>query len=632
MTYPQDPTNVELVFEKPASVTDPLAVVLTFGESSGPPVDAEYEAVFNARFSMRGSMLVDYDNAVWRGVVSSLTAPHQNGAELKQLVDAPWQPSLSAVIDEAARYDDAMALMRLEGIVWTTPEALSERWRASWQRRALDASPSHSVPWQIPAPAHLDSAVPWQGAKPVGESMSARFGLAKPEHISPVIPWQTAKEVAAYVQAPMNQAGRPVEISIITPWQQALTLSSYGGRRFLPPPAPVEPGRLPTIQDLRFCGLYPEGGNRYNNVTLVFGFDPCGGLTPGAPLYILPSRVYMTVHQVSAYLYPSGTPVPIFDLTLAADMDSTVWTFSASTPAEYFEALMPISRVPQRLRLVVNGLEWVLLVENLQEKTVFGQRRASIGGRSVTALLGDPYANVKDRLSTVANTAQQHALDALQFTGVDLDWTITDWLVATGAWSHTGTALEAVQAIAAGVGGFINSARSLPKLIVRHPYPTLPGGIPGGPWNWEGAAGAFDADVELAPDSIRERSVDRVDGPDIDGVYVSGTITGGIERHVKRSGTLGAMLAPMSANPLITANAAASQLGYSILGLGGPKHKVSLTLPVLTGVDQPGVLEVGQLVQVNDMIPWRGRVRGVQVSFKPPKLVQVVTLERHLML
>lgn len=632
MTYPQEPTAVDLVFEKASSVTDPLAVVLTFGETSGPPVDAEYEATFNARFSLRGAAVVDYDNAVWRGVVASLHVPHQEAAELRQLVRTAWQPSQKAELGMSAIYDDAKALPSLQEIVWTNPVELEARWRLAWQLQAAEAHRTDTAMWNASTPAHRDNTVPWQTAKELSAEQAARFGLAKATPASYVAPWQQAQEASAYIEAPLNKAGKPVELTLVTPWQQALTLASYGGRRFLPPPAPVVPVTPPTIQDLRFCALYPEGGNLPSGVTLVFGFNPCGGITPDAPLYILPSKVYMSVNTVAAYLVPSGTAVPIFDLSLSADMDSTVWTFSASAPAEYFEALMPVSRVPQKLRFVVNGLEWILLVETLQEKTVFGQKRASIGGRSVTALVGDPYARITDRLSTAANNAQQLALDALQFSGVNLDWSITDWLVPAGAWSHTGTPLEAVQTLAQGVGGFLNSHRTLAELIVRHPYPTLPGGIPGGPWNWEGAAGSFAADVELAPDSIRERSVERTDGPDIDGVYVSGTVTGGIERHVRRSGTLGAKLAPMSSNPLITATAAASQLGYSILGLSGSKHKVSLVLPVLVGPDQPGVLEVGQLVQVNDMVPWRGRVRGVQVAFNAPTLLQTVTLERHLML
>lgn len=632
MTYPQDPASVVLVFEKASSVVDPLAVTLTFGETSGPPVAAEYEATFNAKFSLRGSAVVNYDNAVWRGVNASLPAPYQEGAELRKLIKTQWQPSQKAEPSIGALWQEAKSLPSLKELVWTSSRSLEECLHLAWQMQALETNVSAEVTWAASRPTHSASVLPWQEAGALIKSLGIRFGLAKATHTQDKVPWQQAKAAAASIQAPMNQAGKPVELGIVLPWQQALTLSSYGGRRFLAPPAPLPSVIQPVIQDLRFCALYPEGGNPALGLTLVFGFNLCGAITPDSLLYILPSRVYMSAHTVAAYLEPSGTPVPIFDLSLSADMDSTVWTFSASAPASYFEALMPISRVPQKLRLVVNGLEWILLVENLQEKTVFGQRRASIGGRSVTSLVGDPYALITDRLSLSANTAQQHALDALQFSGISLDWNITDWLVPTGAWSHTGTPLEAVQALAQGVGGFINSHRTLAELIVRHPYPTLPGGIPGGPWNWEGAAGTVAADVELAPDSIRERSVERMDGPDLDGVYVSGTVTGGIEAHVKRLGTLGAKLAPMSSNPLITATAAASQLGYSILGLSGSKHKVSLVLPVLVGVDQPGVLEVGQLVQVNDLVPWRGRVRGVQVSFSPPTLTQTVTLERHLAL
>jgi hypothetical protein len=260
----------------------------------------------------------------------------------------------------------------------------------------------------------------------------------------------------------------------------------------------------------------------------------------------------------------------------------------------------------------------------------FGRRRASISGRSATALIAEPYANITDHHNPTARNAQQLAADALAPSGLGLDWGITDWLVPSGVWSHQGTPLSAVQAVAASVGGYINSHRSEPTVLVRHPYPTLPGGIPGGPWNWEGAAGAFAADVEIAPDAIISRSIRRADNADIDGVWVSGTTAGGIEAHVKRQGTLGAKLAPMVTNPLITASAAASQLGYSVLGKAGAKHLVQITMPMLTGGANPGVLDVGQLVQINSATPWRGMVRAVSVNANQPTVRQSVTLERHL--
>ena len=631
MTYPQSPSAVDLVFEKPSSITNPLEVNLVFGETSGPPVDAEYEAIFNARFNLRGAVAVNYDIAVWRGVTSSIEAPHQTATEMRRAISNLWQPSQKAEHQQQAEFSDGKRLDKVIELDWSIPLTAEQARGIVWQQAAA-AEHTAEADWRSTTPANEQHRSAWQEGLDLSTSSGLRFGLAKASPATIITPWEVGAPTGASIRAPLNRAGKPAEHLNTLPWQQARTLASYGGRRYLPPPRPEVPVKPPVVQDLKFCALYPEGGNPASGLTLVFGFNPCGSVTPDAPLYILPARVYMSVHSIEAYLHPSGTPVPIFDLNLAADIDSTVWTFSASAPASYFEALMPVARQPQRLRFVVNGLEWVMLVETLQERTVFGQRRAMLGGRSVTALLGDPYASITDRLSTVANTAQQHALDALQFSGVTLDWDVTDWLVPAGAWSHSGTPLEAVQAIAQGIGGFINSHRTLPELIVRHPYPTLPGGIPGGPWNWEGAAGSFAADVELAPEAIRERSVERMDGPDVDGVWVSGTVAGGVERHVRRAGTLGAKLAPMSANPLITAEAAASQLGYSIIGLAGSKHKVSLTLPVRTGPAEPGVLEVGQLVQVNDLVPWRGRVRGVNVTFTAPRLIQTVTLERHLML
>jgi hypothetical protein len=133
----------------------------------------------------------------------------------------------------------------------------------------------------------------------------------------------------------------------------------------------------------------------------------------------------------------------------------------------------------------------------------------------------------------------------------------------------------------------------------------------------------------LAPDSIITSSIERRDGPDLDGIYVSGT-NQGVLALVRRTGTTGSKLAAMVTDPLITANAAAQQRGLSVLGQSGPKHIVQLSMPILTGGANPGVLDVGQLVQINESVPWRGRVRSVGVQASMPTARQQITLERHL--
>jgi hypothetical protein len=357
-------------------------------------------------------------------------------------------------------------------------------------------------------------------------------------------------------------------------------------------------------------------------VALVFG-RVCA--LASAPLYILPARYYMAHHTLTAHQLPGMQPVPLFDCTLSADSASFAWTFSASAPASVFDQLSASpGDLPEQILITLDGIDFVFLVDKLSREESFGKRSCRITGRSATALLARPYAlELSHHITTVA-TAQQLALAALDYTGAPLDWGITDWLVPAGAWSHFGTPLSAVQAIAEAAGGYIQSHRSLPQVQVRHPYPELPGGTPGGPWNW---GGSFAADVELSPHVLTRVSQERIDKAAVNAAFVSGT-TQGILARITRAGTAGDVAAPMVTDPLITANEAAQQRALSIIGATGSKKLLQLSMPILTGPSQPGILQVGQLVQVNESTPWRAMVRGVAVNSKTAR--QTVDLERHL--
>ncbi len=346
---------------------------------------------------------------------------------------------------------------------------------------------------------------------------------------------------------------------------------------------------------------------------------------PGATLVILPARFYMTAHTIYAQRLPDLADVPIFDATVSADSGSYCWTLSASGPQSLFAQLAPVDGLPVQLRVTLDGIPWVFAVDTLSRTSAFGKTGVSVTGRSVTALIGAPYLRATTRTNTEPRLAQQLALDALEYSGVDLDWGLTDWLVSAQAWSHQGTPLDAVQAIVQAAGGYLQSHRSAATLLARHPYSQRSGDNPGAPWGWMTGS----ADVELAPDAIITEGLERRDGADINAVYVSGT-TQGVLAQVKRTGSAADKLATMVTDALITQAAAARQRGLAILGAAGPQYSVRMELPVLTGVGQPGVLDVGQLVQINATVPWRGRVRAVNVNAKSPSLRQSITLERHL--
>lgn len=355
-----------------------------------------------------------------------------------------------------------------------------------------------------------------------------------------------------------------------------------------------------------------------------------------ALLYILPARYFIMAHAIYIERVSDSLELPFYDYSISADVGSFCWSFSGNGHASLMQLLMPIDGVPVQIRALLDGIEFVFAVDKVSRNRSFGASGVSVSARSVTSSLSSPYALSTARSNTQGMTAYQIGTFALQDSGIDLDFGvgagvdanggIVDWLVPTDAFSNIGTPLQAVQSVVEAAGGYVQSHRSQPILLARHPYGFRIGDAGGAPWLWhEGSA-----DVELAPDALITESIERSDGADINGVYVSGT-THGVLGFVKITGSDGNKLAPMVTDSLITHADAARQRGLSILGAGGKKQSIRLDLPVLVGAPhQPGILDIGQLVQVNSTTPWRGRVRAVQVNARMPALRQSVTLERYL--
>lgn len=624
MSYPQPSNAVDLAFTTPASSGVPTGVDLTFGATTGGP-SALVGITVQGRFKLRMSATVGFDASVFRGLATSIHVPHQSATRRPLHMTSAWSTPQSRPAHNSSPYDNAVERPAHTAARWTTPVRSKRNTAACWGATTKHTHHSAEGAWAYGAAQQTGVQSAWQEpGHRVRHSALGAYGHAKATPKGAVSPWQEAQPLQLAVTSHMNQAAKALRPTLASPWQTALVLHGGNGPRYLPLPTPVVPPPSSAVQDLRFCALYPDGGN--TSPFLIFGFNPCGAVMPDAPIYTLPARYYMAVHSIEAHLLPGLIPVPIYDVSLAADAGSFAWGFSARGPAALFDALAPSAGVPAQIRITLDGMQWVFIVDSLQRQHEFGKAGARIAGRSATAAVGAPYSRELARLNATAQNAQQLAAAALHLTGVGLDWGIADWLVPAGAWSHSGTPLAAVQAIAEAAGGYVNSHRSAPTLMVRHPYPTLPGGVPGGPWNW---GGAFAADVELAPDSIITSSIERRDGPDLDGIYVSGT-NQGVLALVRRTGTTGSKLAAMVTDPLITANAAAQQRGLSVLGQSGPKHIVQISMPILTGGANPGVLDVGQLVQINESVPWRGRVRSVGVQASMPTARQQITLERHL--
>lgn len=622
-----------------ATIVDPLIFSST---ASVPAGQAPVVALVFGATAVDDDTFVPPLTGVYRGDSAVLACGFKTADRMDVLLEAEWRDAAAALMHFAEGANPAQAVNTDFSAPWVMDFLRTDASsRLEW-RDAGAAQAGLALVWREQLDSIQAGAIPWGGAAiAAGAAMVVPWRSLVASNVDQVAPWRTAAHVARVVQTPWKGLDAKTVMLQSVPWQSARALHVFGGGAFVVGGASIEAPLQPVqVSPLVFCEAYTQGvdgGGFVPPVPIVFGVSRCNGHdTAGAQFFILPSRFYMSVNNITAQLLPqvgsgAGTAIHIFSLQVQADMGSFGWSFSATAPHDLFDALTPSNGLPQRVRFEINGIAFVFVVDKVRKTAVFGQRGVSFSGNSITAMLAAPYARSQSWLNTASQTAQQLAETALQYSGITLDFGTTlgvqDWLVPAGAFSHQGTRMSAVQAIAQSIGGYVQSHRVDPVLQVRHPYPLLAGGVLGGPWNWYQAG--ITPDVTLAQDVFTSVGTDRDDGPDINGVYVSGT-NQGVIALIKRIGSAGDKLAEMVADPLITANLAAQQRGIAILGAAGTKHRVELELPVLTGINQPGILDVGQLVQVNDDVPWRGRVRGVSVNAAMPKLRQTVSIERHL--
>jgi hypothetical protein len=512
--------------------------------------------------------------------------------------------------------------------------------RAPWQPTSLSAADGPRMPWQHTTVQVLDGPrVPWSGI--TGAAAGAArlpWGAAEGRAVYPVVPWRRPHQWDVAVRAPWQRA-TGLHTQVVVPWRRAQTgqhsartpwgrateirravRALWGAARLLiapntytPPPVlygitPPERGRV----HLHFCVSDWS-------TDLVLGREACvrrGRLFLGA---IESRRTYMQVHSLSAVRLPDLTPVPLTGFSLQADRDNFGWTLTAEGPTDILTLLLPSGGIPARLRVTLDGLAWEFIVEGLRRNRSHGRTSASATGRSASALLGDPYSAPRAYLNAVPMTAQQLVEDVLQYTDVSLDWRIDDWLVPAGAWSTTSSPLVAARQIAEAAGGVLQSPRTGESLIVTARYPILP-------WDWATEA----PDVTLALDPITVEGYERTDRPAYDGVFVSGQAQG-VLAQVKRTGSGPSTYMPLVTDPLITHLDAARQRGASLLATAGPQARMTLTLPVLTGSGEPGVIDPGTLLLCNDPAgAWRGLVTAVSVQASLETVRQTITVERHL--
>ena len=561
----------------------------------------------------------------------------------------PWSERAVVDNDSSSGWKDRHAVNASIGMGWIKRLAVESQAASPWREKGaqdqhrrspwsdcavkLDQGPISS--WKSRSPADLEKDLPWVAMQPLHVSRGNRVFSPPAKDCLRILAFDGVA-VAIDHSAFQIVWGNPPPKDILhrTVWGPEF-YKEICWRKYEPPS-----GNTIVLNIDTPITLVDDGDN------IRFRFDQftydrrCSWREPSGwrdayfyrPPAIIPtgarSRVYIMLNSAFLTRLPERTAIDAKSITVATDWDSLYWTIKAGIGRDAHLALLESTPDgPMIVEAAINSHVWKFQVDRWNTSTAFGSKTRSIDGRSVSAQLGAPMAEVRTRTETSVRTALQLATDELEYTG----WTVVldgldDWLVPANVFSYRDlTPMAAIKMIADAAGAMVQTDMAAQTIRIKPRYPVTP-------WNWAATTPAV-----IIPDSMATK----VDGewderPSYNAVFLSGE-AGGISAKVYREGSAGDLIAPTITDKLITATEVARARGIFVLGESGKWSKHRIELPVFAPPAAPGVLTPGTLVQFEESLAsasWRGVVTAVSVTAswekeKGLKVRQTVDIERY---
>lgn len=306
-------------------------------------------------------------------------------------------------------------------------------------------------------------------------------------------------------------------------------------------------------------------------------------------------QVYTMQHSISVTL-ENLTPISVDSVKLAIDSDSFAWSFSANLlDLSQLDLVKQTGETPVTLIITIDGSEFKMLVEKITRNRSFAKNSISLSGRSLSALLSQPYELPRSATQSSLMTVQQLAELELP-NGWTINWTTTSWNVPSGAWSYTSkTPIQVITEIAANIGAIVVPSRNAKVLNIMPRYTVLP-------WLFS----ATTPDLIIPDSAIVSLSYRNVIPTQANGVYIHGAEIGGVLSRCRLSGSAGDRLAATVTNPLMTNVIGTRALGEKILADNYEQPEIQ-SIALKMGGDYP-LIDVGKFVRINID---DGQVRGV---------------------
>jgi hypothetical protein len=338
---------------------------------------------------------------------------------------------------------------------------------------------------------------------------------------------------------------------------------------------------------------------------------------PTTITFTIPRKtVYTMQHTITATLLDL-TPLDVSDIALNLDADSWAWTFSCRLlNAGQLPLVVKSDGTAVQIIITINGYSFNVLVEKVTRNRTFAKNSISLSGRSLTALLTQPYVQPASATQSDLMSVQQLVDLELPFDWEIGFWSAANWNIPAGAFSYTTkTPIQVIVGIAADIGAVVVPSRHSKKIDVMPRYPVLP-------WNYDSETPDL-----VIPDAVIEsltyRNVVPAQG---NAVYVHGSDIGGVLARCRLTGTAGDKLLQTITNSLMTDVIGCRGLGERLLAAQWEQPAIQfLTIP-LNATDIP-LAKIGDLVRIDiDEGHVFGVVNSLGISANLGKVSQTITI------
>lgn len=563
------------------------------------------DAVLDTEFQFEVKAVFDINHLV--GVSCGFDMRYQKAIAALSTTEIPWAKPVLRVSNEALFYDQGLVISNQADIWYEQAGSLTRAIR-SIHEQATGLSSDVYVIWE-------------EGDKRFIHQRYLHEETIKLRHNRETV-WQemirrrktfTYSHEVAQVFEHHFSFEWDKSLEIITrsdlPWDKAKAIH-YRKHPVQPWPKP-EPEPYQGSTDLNFICLCHDVDS--HNIVLNFGADDC--------IPALPNRNWWyIVNVLTAERLDTGEKIKVMEGTYSTSRSQWCWTYSITVAHTEKDKLQPINGQPVILKVMINGFEHHILLEDPEETRRFASVLYTYPGRSVTALNSAKYGPTRSFIQDNERTSVQLVQAELDRanSGTTLDWKLIDdlgWIVPIESLSYAELApIDAIKQVVDAGGGFIYSQKAGNTLTILPRYQK-------GYWD---AMTVEDYDILLPESLVMQQNIKQNDEyiADFNAITVVNSRSGE-SLKVQQRGTSGDVPLESITGPLFNLVSGASYGKNELVKANIQELHTFSDIPVSQEI---GEMLPGKIIAFNGQ--WWGVIEGVNGSFSHEKVNETITVER----